>query len=136
MRWPTTPSGVGPGPLGLAVAPVGGVAPQSCHRPTGHRARLAPPRLPALLALAVHSEPGRPAAARRRDPPPHPPHGAGESDMGYPHGDLLITPGRNSGIPRASLPETAEQPPHVASVSCFRTLSPAARCTAIHGSRS
>ena len=79
---PTTPITMGSDPLGLAVPRLGGVAVQPGHRAARHRSGLAPPRLPALLALAVLREPRRPAAARRRDSPPHPTHGAGECDLG------------------------------------------------------
>jgi hypothetical protein len=55
---PTPAGSVGPRLLGLAVTPVGELAVQSRHRATGHGAGLAPPRLPALLALEVPAQPG------------------------------------------------------------------------------
>src|SRR5262245_10823518 len=59
----------------------GGVAVQSPHRPARDRPRLAPPRLPALLAVEVQPAPCRAAEARRRDASPDPPDGAGKSDL-------------------------------------------------------
>ena len=61
---------------GLAVPGLGGLAFQSRHRPAGDGARMAPPRLPALLAMEVQAELGRPPEARRRDSAPDPPDGA------------------------------------------------------------
>jgi hypothetical protein len=40
--------------------------------------------LPALLAVEVEDQPGRPPEARRRDSPVDPPDGAGQSDLGPP----------------------------------------------------
>src|SRR5215831_15768237 len=62
VRSPTTPHAGGPRPLGLAVPGLGGLAIQSRPRSAGDGARVAPARLPAFLALAVHDEPGGPAA--------------------------------------------------------------------------
>src|SRR5262245_21296605 len=62
VRWPTTPGVGGPGPLGLAVPDLGGLAVEPGHHPTGHRPRLAPPRVPVLLAVEVEREPRRPPA--------------------------------------------------------------------------
>jgi hypothetical protein len=58
-----TPLALGSGPLGLAVLGLGGLAVEPRHRPTGHCPRLAPPRLPVLLAVEVEDQPGRPPAA-------------------------------------------------------------------------
>ena len=69
LRSPTTPRAVGPGPLGLAVPGLGGLAIQSRHRAAGDGARVASPRLAALLALEVQAEPARPPEARRRASP-------------------------------------------------------------------
>ena len=78
-----TPSGsVGPGLLGLAVPPLGELAVQSRHRAARHGSGVAPPRLPALLAVEVQAQPGRPPEARRRASPAHPAHGARESHVG------------------------------------------------------
>ena len=81
---PTPAVSLGPGLLGLAVTRVDGVALQSRHRSARHRPGLAPPRLPALLALEVHRQPGGPPEARRRDSPPDPPDGSRESNLGPP----------------------------------------------------
>jgi hypothetical protein len=54
---------MGPDPLGLALTPVDRLALESCHRSARHRARLAPPRLPALLAMEVQETPCRPRLA-------------------------------------------------------------------------
>ena len=66
VRRPTPAVSLGPDPLGLAVTPVDGLAAQSRHRSARHRPRLAPPRLPALLALEVH---GRTRSAARSSTP-------------------------------------------------------------------
>jgi hypothetical protein len=64
VRGSTTPVTLGPNLLGLAVPPLGGLADHSRHRPARHRSGVAPPRLPALLALEVPSQAGWPAEAR------------------------------------------------------------------------
>jgi hypothetical protein len=71
----TTPVSVGSGLLGLAVTALGKVAVQSRHCPARHRSGVAPPRLPALLAVEVQAKPGRPPEAYRRDSPPDSPDG-------------------------------------------------------------
>src|SRR2546427_7861238 len=53
IRGPTPSVSVGPDPLGLAVPRLDRLALQPRHRATRHRPRLAPPRLPALLAFEV-----------------------------------------------------------------------------------
>src|SRR6516225_1473208 len=60
LRSPTPPGAAGPAPLGLAVPGLGGLAIQSRHRAAGDGARVASPRLAALLALEVQAEPARP----------------------------------------------------------------------------
>src|SRR6516165_12621001 len=83
--WPRAPTpalALGSDPLGVAVAGVGELAIQSRHRAAGHGARLAPPRLPALLAVEVEDRPGRPPAARCRAAPADPTDGAGEPTWG------------------------------------------------------
>src|SRR5215831_5687392 len=72
LRSPTTPHAAGPRPLGLAEPGLGGLAFPSRHRAAGDGAGVAPPRLPALLAVEVQPEPDRPPEARRRDSPPDP----------------------------------------------------------------
>src|SRR6516165_4300157 len=69
LRSPTPPGAAGPAPLGLAVPGLGGLAIQSRHRAAGDGARVASPRLAALLALEVQAEPARPPEARRRASP-------------------------------------------------------------------
>ena len=54
---------MGPDPLGLAVPRLDRLALQPRHRATRHRPRLAPPRLPALLALEVQGPLSRPPEA-------------------------------------------------------------------------
>jgi hypothetical protein len=54
----------GPDPLGLALTPLDRLALESCHRSARHRPRLAPPRLPAVLALEGQETPGQPPPAR------------------------------------------------------------------------
>ncbi len=51
---------MGSDPLALALTPVDRLALESCHRSARDRPRLAPPRLPALLAMEIHAKPGRP----------------------------------------------------------------------------
>src|SRR6516162_50613 len=97
LRSPTTPRAVGTGPLGLAVPGLGGLAIQSRHRAAGDGARVAPPRLPALLALEVRAEPGRPPEARRRASPPHPTHGARKPHLGPPPHPGRTRPARPRG---------------------------------------
>jgi hypothetical protein len=54
---------MGPDPLGLAVPRLDRLALQPRHRATRHRPRLAPPRLPALLAVEVQGPLSRPPEA-------------------------------------------------------------------------
>src|SRR4029453_15742026 len=63
IRHPTPALSLGSGALGLAVAPVDGLAPQSHHRSARDGPRLAPPRLPALLALEGQGRLSRPPEA-------------------------------------------------------------------------
>ncbi len=56
---PTPAGSMGPNPLGLAVTRVGDLADQSRHRAARHRYGVAPPRLPALLAVEVQAKPSR-----------------------------------------------------------------------------
>jgi transposase len=64
---------MGPDPLGLALTPLDRLALVSCHRAARHRPRLAPPRLPAVLALEGQAtpdglrEPGRFSAPRKTE---------------------------------------------------------------------
>jgi hypothetical protein len=81
---PTPARSLGPDPLGLAVPPLDGVALQSRHRSACDRPRLAPPRLSALLAMAIQGERGRPPEARRPASPLDPTHGPREPHLGPP----------------------------------------------------
>ena len=81
---PTPSVSLGPDLMGLAVPRLGGVAIHPGHRAARHRAGLASPRLPALLALEVQAQPGRALETRRRAARPDPTHGAGASDLGPP----------------------------------------------------
>jgi hypothetical protein len=63
-RRPPPAHSMGPDLLGLALPPVGELAVQSRHRSAGYGLGLAPERLPALLAVEVPGQPGRPPEAR------------------------------------------------------------------------
>ena len=70
--------------LGLALSGLGGLAVQSRHHAARDRPCPAPSSLPALLAMEVHAEWGRPTEARRRDSPRDPLDGSGPSVLGPP----------------------------------------------------
>src|SRR5262249_6204014 len=59
---PTPARSLGPNPVGLAITGLAQLARWPRHRSARDRPRLAPPGLPALLALAVPREPGGAAA--------------------------------------------------------------------------
>jgi hypothetical protein len=82
IRLPAASSAGGPGPLGLAIPGLGGVAVESCHRTARDRPRLAPPRFPALLAMEVRATRRGPPSARRRASPSHSAHGSREPHLG------------------------------------------------------
>src|SRR5262249_55843987 len=115
---PTPPVAGGPHPLGLAIARLGRVAVLPGHRAARHRPCLAPPRLPALLAMEVQAERGWPPAARRRAAPPDPPDGAGQSDLGpapHPGGTRPARPrGRRADHRQVHAPAVASAVAHVA----------------------
>jgi hypothetical protein len=118
---PTTSGSVGPGLLGLAITPVGELRVQSPHRATGHGAGLAPPRLPALRALEVPAQPGRPPETRRGAARPDPTDGAGESDVGpAPHSGRAGPPwlrGRGADRRPVHAPHVASAVAHLAHFS-------------------
>src|SRR5262249_22474964 len=107
--------------LGLAVPPLDGVALQSRHRSARHRPCLAPPRLSALLAMALQGQRGRPSEARRRASPPDPTHGPREPHLGPPtHPGGARPPRRGYRGPhgrRVHAPSSPPPPPPVALLS-------------------
>ena len=66
VRAPTTSVTAGTESSGSGCPRLGGLAVQSRHRAARHGSGVAPPRLPALLAVEVQAEPGRSPEARRR----------------------------------------------------------------------
>ena len=121
IRGPTPSVAMGPDPLGLAVPPLDRLARQPRHRPTRHRPRLAPPRLPALLAVEVQGLLGRPPETRRRASRPDPTHGAGESDVGPPAhsggADPARLRGRRTDRRQVHAPDVSSAVAHVAGLS-------------------
>src|SRR5436309_13517947 len=80
----TSASVVGADLLDRALSAVGGLAVQPRHCPARDRPRLAPSRIPTLLALEVTSPISGSPADRRRDPHADPPHGRRESHLRSP----------------------------------------------------
>src|SRR5262245_31808220 len=68
--------------LRLAVTPLDGLAVQRGHRPARHRPRLAPPRLPTLLALEVPTAFTRSSPKRPRTPHADSTHGPRQPHLG------------------------------------------------------
>src|SRR5262249_28829188 len=91
------------------------------------RPRLAPPRLPALLAVEGQHPPRRAPPTRRRGLPSNPTPGAGESDVGAPAHPGGARPARPPGLPAdrrqgtsPGLPPPLAPPPApLASFSCW-----------------
>ena len=121
LRAPTPALPLGSTPLGLVVPPLGRLADHPRHRPARHRSGVAPPRRPALLAVEVQAEPGRPPAARRRASHSHPAHGSRESHLGAPAHPSGTRParlrGRRADRRQVHAPDFASTLAHVAGLS-------------------
>ena len=101
--------------------PLGGLADHSRHRPARHRSGVAPPRLPALLALEVQGPLSRPPEARPRASHSHPAHGSPESHLGPPAHSGRTRParlrGRRADRRQVHAPEVTSALPNLARVS-------------------